>query len=199
MTSRTPPDIRRLSAFVARVDALSAEEWGRLDAAGARFLARDPLGFAERSVRYAALVGGLTGAGDLLAIPAVAALQAAGWLVGTIADGVRIVLDLPDRRRTTVEDALRRIRSQPSAAATSEEHRAVGDAVRHLAAATLDAAGTGHVASAEPAFTVLSTALAAVIWHERIGAGNAARLYELVEPVIPWASLDDGGATPATS
>jgi len=190
---------RRLAAFVERVEGLLPAEWGRLDAAGARLLAADPAAFIDRSLYLGRAAGGITGAGELLTVPAVAALQAGGWALRNITDGVRIVLDLPtlSSQRRSVTEELRRATSN-RAGAGSRETESMSDLIERVATSALNAAGgEGLHKGSDPAFLVLLGALMAIASAERFGPRTTAQLYEPVEPVIPWSSLENDNRPPA--
>ncbi len=181
---------RRLSNFVSKVESLGPSEWGVLEAAGARLFARDPAGFLDRSTYIGRAISGLTGVGELLTVPAAAALLVGGWAVGNLADGIRIVFDRPRPAplARSVADALGR------EAAKRGGHGDEGfmEAVERLSRRAVDALGSADAARpADPVFYLLLGAALAIHGEDRMGAEQAARLYAPVEPVIPWQSLDE--------
>jgi hypothetical protein len=181
---------RRLSNFVSKVESLGPSEWGVLEAAGARLFAKDPAGFLDRSTYIGRAISGLTGVGELLTVPAAAALQVGGWAVGNLADGIRIVFDRPRPAplARSVADALGR----EAAKRGGQERAGFMEATERLSQRAVDALGSADSARpADPVFYLLLGAALAIHGEDRMSAEQAARLYAPVEPVIPWESLDE--------
>lgn len=185
---------RRLRRFLSAVEGLEASEWGQLEAAAARMSSRDLAGFLDRTSYLGSALSGLMGAGELLTVPAAAALQAGGWAVGNFADGVRIVCNRPrpSPLASSVAEELERVAARRKTGASFADDMDMLGALERLSRCTLNALGSADSPrSADPLFLLLSGAAMAVALSHRFGAERTARLYAPVEPVIPWASLDE--------
>jgi len=155
----------RADRFLARVGALTPRQWGELDAVGQRFEAHDPIAWWERSRRYAAFVSRAPVVDDVMRV------------VGFVTAGIGDLVDALDRGRRP-----RFVR--PWSPAVPAEARPLLDRLETL----------WDVASAQPggagaSFTCLRLALLALWMRDHLTADGFARLYGLVEPVIPAASV----------
>ena len=160
---------RRGERFLKRVAGLSAEEWGRLDAAAQRLFARDPLSRWE-SARYLASFTAMVPAFE-------AAFTAFGIVSGLVADARRWLRGGPGRfdHRPSYEAAVR------------HEELADSALVRQLRALGGIRERGSHVSGA--AWFVLDFSLVALHLHRGLAPDAFARLYAPGEPVIPFASL----------
>ena len=155
--------------FLARVARLTPAEWGRLDAIGERHLSGDPIARWRRSARMTTVVARMPQLARSLAV---------------LGFGTELV-----------RDALR----GDVALARIGEVRRPADAPPHAHAVTrrmiADAQALWDAAEAQPggrrsAFPCLVLALVALQLRDRMPAEAFTAWYELVEPVIPAASVD---------
>ena len=186
---------RRREAYLARVRALRAADWGRLDAIGARLADNTPWARwrraaidADRVPPVSRLVGReVAGASALVAR---AARDAGRWLaVAPAPDPLA-----PPRRPVHAPTDPRRPAPSPEwreALARHERWLAAVAEVRHAAREAPAAARSASRGAA--AALVLEHGLHALLVHPW-DAEAAARLYAPVEPVVPFAALD--GAQP---
>ena len=188
---RSPDHERRLDAYVARVGALSAAEWGRLDAIGTRLMDNTPWARVRRArldadayIAFTRLVPREVAVGGATVARAVA--DVGRWL------GTRPPHDplAPPRRPVQFPTDPRWPEPTPelrAAMASSERWYArvaeVRRRVREAPAAARSASGGGA------AIRVLEYGLTAITCLE-VDRAAALRLYAPVEPVIPLASLD---------
>lgn len=202
MTTDSDPGLDpRLRRFLSAVEALDADQWGRIEAASARLSSKDVLGLLDRSAYLGQAFSGLSGIGELLTVPAAAALQVGGWALGSLADGIRIVTgrSRPAPSASAFADELARIRLwRGGRAEPGRRHEDVMDALERSCRSALDSLGSADARrAADPSFLVLIGAALAVAYEHRLGPERAARLYEPVDSVIPWTSLDDPEAPEA--
>lgn len=166
---QTPTSARdaRVDRYLARVAALTPRQWGELDAIGQRVEASDPIAWWQRSRRMAALAGRFPGLED--------AVSVFGFVAIGVEDVVRLV-----RGRSARGWAIRR----PLPASASPETRRFAARFETLA----DTAGA-QPGGPGAAMHCLTLGLLAVWMRDALTPDGFARLYELVEPVIPSSSL----------
>jgi hypothetical protein len=166
---QTPTSAREALAdrFLARVAALSPREWGELDAIGDRFLASDPIALWRRARHFAALAARVPGIEDLVTV------------VGFVGLGVAEVLWAVGGGRRGRWLAPKRL--PPNAPA--EARQLVGRMETLWDVASLQPGGPG------PAAECLTVALLALWTRHLVPEEAFARVYSLVEPVIPARSL----------
>ncbi len=158
-------DSTRLDAFLARVAGLSPDDWGRLDALGARRKGGDPLARVERA-RHEAWVMGKTP--RELAVPARFLLDLVGDAVA-IADG-------------RYDEPTKRPRELPP--------NVVGEPrLLHERLVSL-----WEIAAAQPggpgdAMWVLRPALVGLAMRGRVSPRAFERMWAPLEPFIPFATL----------
>jgi hypothetical protein len=159
--------------FLARVARLTSAEWGRLDAIGERFLSGDPIARWRRAERITMLAARLPQLARTLAV---------------LGFGTELVRDAVGRDALG-RDALGRLRGVRRPADAPPGAHA-------LARRTIpDAQALWDVAEAQPgggrsAYACLKLALVALQLRDRLPAEAFTAWYELVEPVIPAASVD---------
>ena len=150
--------------FLKRVAALDAAQWGRLDAAAQRLLARDPISRWQRS-RYAASF--------LAALPIFeSALVPLGFFSDVSKDVAALLGGVSDWRSGELRGAGRERPGDPR----WEQLRSLR-AIRERGAHGGDAA------------YLLGFVLAALWGRDRLPPDAFRRIYAPVEPVIPLASL----------
>lgn len=195
-TPPTPDDHRRLDAYLARVRALSAAEWGRLDAIGTRLTDNTPWARLRRARLDADRVWPIE---QLVPRPVVvggaavvrAAKDAGRWLAlepvpDPLAPPRRIVRSRGDR------DPAERSESTRAWQAWFERFVAGVAEIRHAVRASPAMAGAADGGAA--AAYVLELGFEALVHGVAVPEGAARtaseRVYAVVEPVIPRASLD---------
>jgi len=153
-----------IDRWLARVARLGPAEWGRLDAIGQRFAAGDPISRWQRADRMAALAAALPTLARALAI---------------VGFGTELVHDLLGSPRS----AMRRPRDAAASAPAG---------VRLLVAQAqaLWDLGEAQPGGAGAAMSCLMVALLALRARPQLPAEAFARLYALVEPVIPVATIE---------
>jgi len=150
--------------WLARVARLGPAEWGRLDAIGQRFTAGDPMSRWQRAARVSA---------------AGAVLPALEHGLAVLGFGVELVHDLLGGAR----DGPRRPRDAPPSA-DPRTRRLVAQAQSLWDLGHAQAGGGGA------AMSCLTLALAALYARPLLPPEAFARLYALVEPVIPAADVE---------
>jgi hypothetical protein len=156
--------------FLARVAALTPEQWGRLDAIGQRDAAGDPVARWRRARRVAAVAVETPWLESVVTAVALTG-EVAMDVAGALRDAWRPPAPAPSRV------ALRR---QPT-----PESRALGERLETLRdTARARAGGQGD------AGRVLTWGLLALWQRPHVAPETFARQYELVEPVIPIRSLE---------
>ncbi len=160
----TPGRDAVVERWLSRVARLEPAAWGRLDAIGQRFLAGDPMSRWQRAAR-------LSAAGAV-----VPALRHALAVVGF---GVELIHDLTGGPR----DGPRRPRDAPPSA---------DPRTRRLVAQvqSLWDLGRAQPGGGGAALSCLMLALAALHARPLLPADAFARLYALVEPVIPVGDVE---------
>ena len=154
--------------FLARVGRLTPAEWGRLDAIGERLLSGDPIARWRRAERLTTVAARVPQLARTLAV-----LGFGSELVGDlIGSGGRA------RRRGTRRPA------DPPPHANALVRRSIAD-VQALWDAAEAQPGGGRSARA-----CLTLALLALQLRDRLPAEAFTAWYELVEPVIPAATVD---------
>lgn len=175
MTRDTSTEVRTLAPgrdavvdrWLARVARLGPAEWGRLDAIGQRFTAGDPMSRWQRAERTSALA---------------AALPALERALAVVGFGAELVRDLTGRSRRGWSDARRPRDASPSA------HPRVRRLVAQLQ--TLWDLGEAQPGGAGAAMPCLVLAMVALHARPQLPADAFARLYALVEPVVPAAGVE---------
>lgn len=153
-----------IDRWLARVARLGPAEWGRLDAIGQRFAAGDPISRWQRADRVAALAAALP--------PLVRAMAVVGF-------GAELVYDLLGGPRSQG----RRPRDvAPSAPPGVRRLVAQAQALWDLGEAQPGGAGA--------AMSCLTIALLALRARPQLPAAAFARLYALVEPVLPVREIE---------
>ncbi|GLC23561.1 hypothetical protein [Roseisolibacter agri] len=163
----TPGRDAVVDRWLARVARLGPAEWGRLDAIGQRFVAGDPMSRWQRAAR-------LSAAGA--AVPALPALQQALAVVGF---GVELVRDLTGG----THDGPRRPRDAPPSADPRTRRRVAQ-------VQSLWDLGHAQPGGGGAAMSCLMLGLAALHARPLLPADAFARLYALVEPVIPVVDVE---------
>ncbi len=153
--------------FLARVSALSPRQWGELDAIGQRFTASDPISVWQRARRLAAFAGRLPALEDVMTVFGFVGLGVADLATAAGLRGRTSYVHLPT-----------------PATSTPPESRALTDRIE-----TLRDIATHQPGGAGEAFDSLAIALGALWMRDLLPDASFARLYALVEPVVPIASL----------
>ena len=162
----------RAERFLARVAALTPEEWGRLDAVGQRLGGRDVVSRVER----AAWIGRMIAAS--LGRPEAAPVAAAFGLVAELAGDV-VGLVRPRRAR----------RGWPRRLPRPEGIRSPEAEARFRYFDRLWAAVPPVGGAPAPALSALGPALVAIFMSTQRSGAAAMQLYAPVEPTIPFATL----------
>jgi hypothetical protein len=155
--------------FLARVSRMTAAEWGRLDAIGERHLSGDPIARWRRAERMTTLVARMPQLARTLAV--------LGFGTELVRDALR-----RDDARTRLGGARRPADASPHAHALTR--RTVADAQALWDAAEAQPGG------GRSAYPCLVLALLALQLRDQLSAEAFTAWYELVEPVIPAASVD---------
>jgi hypothetical protein len=175
--------------FLARVAALTPAEWGTLDAIGQRAGAGDPISRWRRARRYLGAIES-PAARDALAVVG----AAGGWILdlgATVEQTIEQAFvgrraqrerwrQLSDRTRAEQARVQRAARAREGSPTAS---RIAWETARLVEIATAQPRGPGEATS------VLAVGLLALRLRPRLTARAFAEMYELVEPVIPAASL----------
>ena len=174
-----------IDRFLARVAALTPTQWGILDAIGQRAEARDPVSRWRQIRRHLGVVPASV-LRDVLA----AAMTVGDYVVGLGAEiegaFASVVLGRRDARRRLAE----RVRVERVALESAQQDLpALAPRVRW------EATRLAEIARAQPrgpgdALRCLSLALLALRFRSKTSPRGFAEMYELVEPVIPAASLE---------
>ena len=157
----------RADRFLARVGALTPRQWGALDAIGQRFEGHDPIAWWERSRRMAAMAGRNPAIEDIVSV--------VGFVVNGASDVVRLIRGGPERSWRT------RTPRAPNAPPEVRAFLARFETLQDTAAAQTGGPGA--------AMHCLVVGLIALWMRDTLTPDGFARMYELVEPVIPAASL----------
>ena len=154
--------------FLARVARLTPAEWGRLDAIGERFLSGDPIARWRRAERLTTVAARVPQLARTLAV---------------LGFGSELVRDaIGGGARADARGAHRPADAPPHAHALTR--RTISDAQALWDAAEAQAGGR------RTAYPCLVLALVALQLRDRMPAEAFTAWYELVEPVIPAASVD---------
>ena len=188
---RTAEDERRIDAYLARVRALSAAEWGRLDATGVRLADATPWARLRRArldadafAVFTRLVPRELAVGGATVIRA--ATDAGRWLAARPGPDPLA----PPRRPVRLPTDPRWPEPTPELRAALAEGERWLATVAELRRLVREAPAAGRSASrGAAALRVLEYGLTGLTYH-RIDAAVSRRLYAPVEPVIPLASLD---------
>jgi len=152
--------------YLARVATLSPRDWGELDAIGQRFAANDPLAWWERSRRMAALAAPFPAVEDLVSV--------VGFVVNGASDVARLIRGAPERTWRV---------SRPAHDASPEVRAFLARFETLQDTAATQPGGPGA------AMHCLVVGLIALWMRDTLTDDGFARMYELVEPVIPAKSL----------
>lgn len=157
--------------YLARVAALGPRQWGELDAIGQRFAASDPVSVWHRARTLAAFAGQFPVLEDAMTVVGFVGMGI-GDLLGAVRRG------LGDRSRTAM------VQTRTPMPSASSEARQLGARIATLRdAALLQPGGPGA------AMDVLTLGLVALWIRHLLPAPAFERVYALVDPVIPLASL----------
>jgi hypothetical protein len=188
---RSPEHERRLDAYVARVRALSAAEWGRLDATGTRLMDNTPWARVRRArldadsyIAFTRLVPREVAVGGATVARAVA--DVGRWL------GTRPSRDplAPPRRPIQLPTDPRWPEPTPELRAAMARSERWYGRVAEIRRLVREAPATARSESGgAAAIRVLEYGLTGLTCLE-VDRDAALRLYAPVEPVIPFASLD---------
>ena len=154
--------------FLARVTRLTPAEWGRLDAIGERHLSGDPIARWRRAERITSMAARVPQLARTLTV-----LGFGSELLGDLLGG---------GGRARLRGTRRPTDAPPQASALVR--RAISDVQALWDAAQAQPGGGGS------ALYCLTIALLALQLRDRMPAEAFSAWYELVEPVIPAASVD---------
>jgi hypothetical protein len=157
----------RVDRYLARVATLSPRDWGELDAIGQRFAANDPLAWWERSRRMAAMAARYPAVEDFVSV--------VGFVVNGASDVARLIRGGPERTWRA------RTPRAPNASPEVRAFLARFETLQDTAASQPGGPGA--------AMHCLVIGLIALWMRDTLTPDGFARMYELVEPVIPATSL----------